>query len=115
MLYIAAILLASCNGNSLSGRYWEDAITNCATGSTSSNALPATGWRLPTQKEMLQVYIDGIAAKRVELNMVNAFLWSSTTQSDNASYGGHVLHLNNGDGGLSGKPDHGFGSLCIYP
>jgi hypothetical protein len=62
-------------------RTWESAITYCE-GKTYGFF---SDWRLPTQKELSQAYIDGIWSLRSTLNMYESLYWSSTTRSDSLS------------------------------
>jgi len=72
----------------------ESAINYCATLSLDSNndGTDETDWYLPSQKELMQAYIDG-----AENNIVNAgpdspySYWSSTEYSYNSSYAWDVL------------------------
>ncbi len=55
--------------------YWENAITACESlvyGSYSD-------WRLPTQKELIQAYIDGLYAQKLVLSADNYAYQSATT------------------------------------
>ena len=69
------------------------AINYCATLELDSNndAIVETDWYLPSQKELMQAYIDG-----TENNIVNATpgspygYWSSTEKSSNSSYAWRV-------------------------
>jgi hypothetical protein len=60
---------------------WEDAITNCYS-SSYGGQTPGT-WRLPTQKELMQAYINGIWTLKNSnhLNLNTNYIWSSTTES----------------------------------
>ena len=61
---------------------WADAIVMCESlnGGTAGN-----GWRLPTQKELIQLYIDGVAKVPVSGSTLDHYFWSSTTRSDSSS------------------------------
>lgn len=43
-----------------------------------------SGWRLPTQKELMQMYIDGIAKIDTSFGDITAYYWTSTTASNTA-------------------------------
>ncbi|RYZ90909.1 MAG: DUF1566 domain-containing protein [Proteobacteria bacterium] len=58
---------------------WEGAITYCD-GLTLGGY---TDWRLPTQKELLQAYIDGIWHKSVGLSITHTEFWVATTNGYN--------------------------------
>ena len=68
-------------------RAWEDAITYCISGIGASGTYAGLStWRLPTQKELMQAYVDGIWSQRSGLNLQGGiggyFYWSATTMSD---------------------------------
>jgi hypothetical protein len=54
---------------------WEGAISACESLSYGTY----TDWRLPTQKEVAQAYIDGIYAQRLALSLLNAIYHTATT------------------------------------
>ena len=60
-------------------RTWETAITYC----DGLNYGTYTNWRLPTQKELMQAYTDGVWSQKdaTKLNLAASYFWSSTTQS----------------------------------
>ncbi|MBC7532418.1 MAG: DUF1566 domain-containing protein [Oligoflexus sp.] len=57
---------------------WENAISYCA----GLNYGSYTGWRLPTQKELTQSYINGIWAQNTPLSLSSNYYWSSSTRSN---------------------------------
>ncbi len=63
---------------------WEDAITQCNNLSYGGY----TGWRLPTQKEMMQAYTNGIwglkDTSKMSLDSYN--YWTSTTSTVNTTF-----------------------------
>ncbi|RYZ51333.1 MAG: DUF1566 domain-containing protein, partial [Proteobacteria bacterium] len=64
------------------GYTWETAITYCdglVLGSYSD-------WRVPTQKEYMQAYIDGLYYMRTPLNFNNALHITSTTRGSSATF-----------------------------
>lgn len=64
-----------------SKRTWEEAIRYCDS-TTQGNYQD---WRLPTQKELLQAYTNGITSQKQALNLSASLFWSSTTTSLNTS------------------------------
>lgn len=76
-----------------SKRTWEEAITYCA----DLNIGGLTGWRVPTQKELLQAFVDGIWSKKNALNFTTSDqYWSSTTISS-ATWDSWTVALNSGE------------------
>ncbi len=63
---------------------WQDAITQC----DNLNYGGYTDWRLPTQKEMMQAYTDGIWSQKAtdKLSLTSNAYWSSSTGSYDTSY-----------------------------
>ncbi len=69
-----------------SNRNWGNSITYC-NGKTDGGTT-AGGWRLPTQKEMLQAYTNGIWSLKgtAQLKLNNgSFYWAATTLSTNSN------------------------------
>jgi hypothetical protein len=60
---------------------WENAIGHC-NGLTYGSR---SDWRLPTQKELQQAYVDGIWSKKTELSLQNAYYRSASSPSANAT------------------------------
>ena len=96
---------------------WYNAWNNCRLGSYNNQ----TGWRLPTQKEMMEAYTHGIrsipssygAANNnwmTEASMLD-FLWTGSSVSHNnaAAWG---IYLGNGDIG-TGMKDGSYGYVCV--
>jgi hypothetical protein len=66
-------------------RDWETALTYCHDLDYGGHA---SGWRLPTQKEMMQAYADGIWLEEASLSVTDQdSYWSSTTYSGNTARG----------------------------
>jgi hypothetical protein len=72
---------------------WEAAISYCDGLNISGN----TGWRLPTQKELMQAYTDGIWGQKLtdKLSLGNYPYWSASTQSGNDA-NGWIVHISSG-------------------
>jgi hypothetical protein len=80
--------------------------------------LSANSWRVPTQKEMMQAYIDGIMSldndhksDGVNLGDLHGTFWTSTTQSD-AAGNAYRTFLPNGFFSGSGKTSS-YLVLCV--
>lgn len=60
-------------------RSWEDAISYC----DALNYGGQSGWRIPTQKEAMQAYVNAIWYHKAsaELNLTNTNYWTATTYS----------------------------------
>lgn len=71
-LYFSNVLVDSGTGMT-----WPQALSFCAglNGGTAGN-----GWRVPTQKELMQLYINGVS-KLADLGNVTQYFWSSSTLS----------------------------------
>ncbi|MBC7658162.1 MAG: DUF1566 domain-containing protein, partial [Chitinophagaceae bacterium] len=64
-------------------RDWETAITYCA---SLNYGGYTSGWRLPTERELMHSYIDGIWAQKTPLNLTaTVYYWTSTTWTVNAT------------------------------
>ena len=74
-------------------RTWETAITYC----DGLNYGTYTNWRLPTQKELMQAYTDGVWSQKdaTKLNLAASYFWSSTTRSNTTTNAWNTV-LNNG-------------------
>ena len=69
-------------------RNWENAISYCA---GLNYGGYSSGWRLPSQKELMQAYVDGIWTNKTKLSLQINYYWSSSTLSDNTSFAWIVL------------------------
>lgn len=92
--------------------YWEAAISSCSglTYGTYSD------WRLPTQKELLQAYIDGIWTVKgtTFLTLSNVPYWTATTASTTTT-SAHMITLSTGSGALDVKATYTHRFLCVRP
>lgn len=76
------------------GRDWEASITYC-------EGLSAGGysdWRLPTQKIMMQAYINSIWSIKTELNLSTLYYSTSTTWSQGTAYAWWTRFYHGGSG-----------------
>ncbi|MBC7533018.1 MAG: DUF1566 domain-containing protein, partial [Oligoflexus sp.] len=60
---------------------WDNAITQCE----NSTAGSRTDWRLPTQKEWMQAYTDGIWSQKTTMSLASYYYWSASTLSDDTT------------------------------
>jgi len=72
---------------------WEDAITYCDAFNGSSYGGYSSGWRLPTQKELQQAYVDGVWGQRSTLNVAADYTWTSTSNSMGAAGSAYIVAL----------------------
>ena len=74
-----------------------DAINTCATLSlaTHTGQSAKDTWYLPSQKELMQAYVDGIYKKTNTTWVTTSYFWSSTEYQDLSNYAWHV-YLNYG-------------------
>jgi hypothetical protein len=78
-------------------RTWENAITYCAGLNTQGYT---SGWRLPSQKELLQAYVNGIWGQRRILKLISnydRFYWSSSSAKTSSNPSNPAIY----DGNLS--------------
>lgn len=77
-------------------RPWEFAINYCA---GLNYGGYSSGWRLPSQKELMQAYVDGIWTNKTKLALqkIDSY-WSSTTVSDTPGNAIYVLPSYGGSG-----------------
>jgi hypothetical protein len=76
---------------------WDKAWSNCQ----SLNYNGQTGWRLPTQKELMEAYTHGIrSAARTnwmtETNMLDGYFWSGSSVSSGTNVAWGVNLANGG-------------------
>ena len=103
-------------------RTWEEAVSYCISGIGSSGTYAGTNtWRLPTQKELMQAYVDGIWSLKSGLYLQGGpggyFYWSATTMSDSPTDAWYVS-LYNGFASTEGvSSDKGLPNLvlCVSP
>jgi hypothetical protein len=70
-----------------------------------------TDWYLPSQKELMQAYIDGIYVKSNTTWATASYFWSSTEASSTASYAWYV-YLGGGSTGYNGK-SNSYAVRCV--
>lgn len=75
---------------------WSEAVRLCEDINGSS---AGTGWRLPTQKELMQLYIDGVAKLSIAGGTTSNFFWTSSADS-NATNNSWILYLSYGSTGI---------------
>jgi hypothetical protein len=106
---------------------WNAALTTCSTtlnattpyaGNSVAGYNGQTGWRLPTQKELLEGYTHGIRSAGTanwmfDSNM-NSFFWSasSTSGSGNDSKYALVMNLASGSSGINNKSNP-YQVVCV--
>lgn len=95
--------------------YWADAVTKCL-GLTRGGH---TDWRLPTQKEMMQAYVSGIARSNIAPFIpststdFNPTYFTATTVSENGQTD-HFWSVNLRNGRTMGEPKTAIGPImCV--
>jgi hypothetical protein len=91
---------------------WDTAISECENLSVAGK----TDWRLPTQKEFMQAYINGIWSQKNLLNLSDNYYWSATTKSDTATPGDSAIYLTPSSGAgaaQSALKSFSYYSVCI--
>jgi hypothetical protein len=64
-----------------SAKTWTNAIAACK--ALTWNNIGPNVWRLPTQKELMQLYIDGISrVDSAKMGNLNQYFWTSSTSSE---------------------------------
>jgi hypothetical protein len=86
---------------------WQTAITFCE--NLSSGGF--IDWRLPTQKDLLQAYVDGISAVNSALRLNSGQFWSATTKSVSTSEAWNV-RLRDGQTVSDSKSSY-FRVVCV--
>ncbi|RYZ52121.1 MAG: DUF1566 domain-containing protein, partial [Proteobacteria bacterium] len=92
-------------------RTWDAAIAYCEGLTTGTYS----DWRLPTQKELLQAYVDGIAYKNAasELNFADFSVWTATTV-ENVQSDAFRVQLSTGIQNYENKTGSNY-HFCIRP
>lgn len=102
----------------ISGRSWarSDGISGSfETGVSYCENLAlggASDWRLPTQKEMMQAYVDGIWLQKSGLNLVNGFEYQSSSTYSFDSLLVHVMDLSVGYVNTAAKATSHY-TICV--
>jgi hypothetical protein len=101
---------------SASTHTWQNALNYCHTlgDGGAANKIPVIGdasyddWRLPTQKELMQLYNAGVRGLNQTSNLttffgdVDGWFWSSSSMSNGTS-NAWIVYLHDGFTGISGK------------
>jgi hypothetical protein len=92
---------------------WSGAINACS-GSTYGGYGVGT-WRLPTQKELMSLFLHGIVSKvgasSYTLSNLQNYYWSSSSYSPSTGYG-WVVYLSNGNPDIYPKTNPYY-ILCV--
>lgn len=93
-------------------RNWGTAVIYCKL----LNYGGRTDWRLPTQKELLQGYIDGVASLKsaANLNISNNYYWTATALSTTTK---DILFVNVITGGTvsQNRMNNTINNICVAP
>ncbi len=88
---------------------WSQALALC---SSISGSVAGTGWRLPTHKEALQLYVDGIAKVPIAGGSLNQFFWASSAVASNLTWAWRI-NFASGFATVSGRAATTYSVLCI--
>lgn len=89
-------------------RTWESAISYCET----LNYGGFMDWRLPTQKELMQAYVDGIWSQKGASKLsLMSYVWSATSVSYSTT-AAWLVYLNYGSIAATNKTSNGY-ALCV--
>lgn len=92
---------------------WWDALYACSKMNDLNFGGYSTGWRMPTQKELLQASINGIrAVESAHFILTHNLFWSSTTRSTAANSAWYV-QLSNGVMDVNNKPSFSYHFVCV--
>ena len=107
---------------------WSQAVQACY--NSTYGGASAGYWRLPTQKEMLQLYTDGISSVAgsnfITIANMGSFYWSSTSDAQSTSYAwvvglsdGYSFAITDVTFGCSNtyngtKSGTGYSTICVH-
>ena len=89
---------------------WADAILTCE---SLNGAKAGSGWRLPVQKELMQLYIDGIAKLSLSGGTLNASFWTSSAVSNMTAYAWASVPSLGYSGSFSNRGLTTYSVLCV--
>lgn len=91
---------------------WNSAKTRCE----SLSAAGKTGWRLPTQKELMSAYAQGAvwrAGNDIKLKVSNPVYWSATSSSSDAAKR-YVVNLRTGEVSVKNHISDNTNTICVH-
>ncbi|MBM4253705.1 MAG: DUF1566 domain-containing protein [Deltaproteobacteria bacterium] len=93
---------------------WANAVNTCI--SSTYGGYPAGTWRLPTQKELMTLYINGIAAKQspsfITLTNMQAKFWTASSDSSDTTKAWYVT-IGSGETGKLDKASSSPRVVCL--
>ena len=102
--------------NIASADAWDTAVQAC--NSSTYGSMTAGTWRLPTQKELMQLYNDGLvslaSSNYMTLATMTYFFWTSTTESI-ATTNAWIVDLANGYSLNTNTKTNTNYVLCVSP
>ena len=93
-------------------RDWYQLNAMCKGLDSLNSGSGGTGWRLPTQKELMQLYIDGISKVSLAGGSTGANFWPSSGVS-NTNYGVWIVSLSDGVTGTNSRNVTPNSALCV--
>ena len=93
---------------------WSAAVNTC--NSSTYGGYPAGTWRLPTQKELMSLYVNGIASKQsstfVTLANMQAKFWTASTDASDTTKAWYVV-IGSGETGKLDKASSSLRVICL--
>lgn len=104
---LTGLMWSKDQGPSLS---WQNAVNQC----DGLNYGGYADWRLPTQKELMQAYVDGAWSLKAtsKLSLKVGYYWSSTTESADTTDAWEMDLHDGGTDNYDGK-SNGYSVACV--
>jgi hypothetical protein len=108
---LSGLSITSANPSGGGSQAWGTALSTCK--NLTFAGFGPNVWRIPTQKELVQLYIDGVSRlDSAKMGTLNANFWTATSQSDSASLSAWVANPATGASSLETKI-LGSNVICI--
>ena len=89
---------------------WSNALTGC--GAYKQSGTSAGNWRLPTQRELMLIWVMQKKGQLTGLSLAGDVYWSSTIYSNATTSAWNILF---GDNGITSKisVNYGYSVRCV--